>query len=184
LPVILFSASQETSATGIRDRGEVFDQQAKLRAQEVLRHVQNRHHTHVLIETIPSLDGAWIADVAQQRAKLTGDGRFYVLIAPAERDVGVVGARHGPAHRFTARQREAIRRAFLKPLRAGKPNEALDQGVRAIEATLDNPMARLSSDLRDLLISATILLSGLAALLAWQLWAKFRQHKVVAEILT
>ena len=121
------------------------------------------------IETIKSLDGAWIADVAQRRGRMAGADQLYILVAGSERDVGVIAARHGPASRLTDQQRESIRRAFLGPLQAGEADGALEQGVRAIGATLDSAAtSRPKLSGRDALISVTILVAALAVLLASQ----------------
>ena len=120
----------------IRDRAEVFGRGAKRRAREALWRVYRNHRIPVHIETIKSLDGAWIADVAGQRARAADAEQLYILVAGSERDVGVIAARHGPASRLTDQQRETIRRAFLGPLQAGETDGALEQGVRAIGTTL------------------------------------------------
>ena len=146
----------------IRDRAEVFGRGAERRAREALERVHRQHRTPVLIETVKSLDGAWIADVAGRRARMAEAEQLYILVAGSERDVGVIAARHGPASRLTDQQRETIRRAFLGPLQAGETDEALEQGVRAIGTTLDSAAAsRPKSTGRDALISVTILVAAL-----------------------
>ena len=99
------------------------------------------HRIPVLIETVKSLEGAWVADVAGQRSPTADAEQLYILVAGSEQDVGVIAARHGPASRLTDQQRESIRRAFLGPLQAGEADGALDQGVRAIAATLASAAA-------------------------------------------
>ena len=120
---------------------EVFGRGAERRAREALGRIHRQHRTPVLIETIKSLDGAWIADVARRRARMARAEQLYILVAGSERDVGVIAARHGPASRLTDQQRETIRRAFLGPLQAGEADGALEQGVRAIGTTLDSAAA-------------------------------------------
>src|SRR4051812_41954801 len=82
VPVITAAQPQEARATvEVQDRGEVFGPEAERRARDALRRVHHRHRTPVSVETIRSLDGAWIADVAQRRARMAGPDRLYVLVA-------------------------------------------------------------------------------------------------------
>src|SRR4051794_28641921 len=62
------SAGAEAAVT-IRDGGDVFGREAERRALAALRQVHRRHGTSVSIETVRSLDGARIADVAKRRAR-------------------------------------------------------------------------------------------------------------------
>jgi uncharacterized membrane protein YgcG len=115
----------------------------------------------------------WVADVARQRGRRAGADQLYVLVAGREQEVGVIAARHGPASRLTDQQRESIRRAFLGPLQAGEADGALEQGVRALAATLDSAATsgpKLSG--RDALILVTFLVAALAALLVSQTRAR------------
>src|SRR3954447_14038057 len=167
VPVITAPQPSHEAAVEVHDRTEIFSRGATRRAREDLGQVHRQHRTPVLIETINSLDGAWIADVAQRRARMARAEQLYILVAGSERDVGVVAARHGPSSRLTDQQRETIRRAFLGPLQAGEADEAIERGVRAIRTTLDSAAAsgpKFSG--RDALISLAILGAVVAVLLA------------------
>jgi len=169
VPVITAAQPSSEVTVEVRDRAGVFGRGAARRAREVLQRVHREHRFPVLVETVESLEGAWIADVAQQRGRMAGADQLYVLVAGREQEVGVVAARHGPGSRLTDQQRESIRRAFLGPLQAGEADGALEQGVRALAATLDSAATskpKLSG--RDALISVTILVAALAVLLASQ----------------
>ena len=128
-------------AVEVRDHAEVFGSDAERRAREALQRIHRLHRTSVHIETIKSLDGAWIADVAGRRARMGNSEHLYILVAGGERDVGIIAARRGPASRLTDQERGSIRRAFLGPLQAGEADEALERGVRAIGTTLDSAAA-------------------------------------------
>jgi uncharacterized membrane protein YgcG len=172
VPVITATQPSSEVTAEVRDRAEVFGRGAEQRAREALRRIHREHRIPVQIETIKSLEGAWIADVAQRRGRLAGADQLYILVAGIEQDVGVIATRRGPASRLTDQQRESIRRAFLGPLQAGEPDVALEQGVRAIAATLDSGAASGSNlNGRDALISITILVGALAVLLASRAWA-------------
>jgi hypothetical protein len=126
----------------------------------------------VHLETVKSLQGAWIADVAGQRARAAAPEQLDILLAGGERDVGLIPARHGPASRLTNQDRESIRRAFLGPLKVGQADGALEQGIQAIDTTLAAASASESKvNDRDVLISGVLLVTGLAVVLVSQTWA-------------
>lgn len=172
VPVITAAQPQETRAIlEIQDRGEVFGREAEQRARSSLREAHRRHRIPVLVETVPSLDGAWIADVAQRRARMAGRERLYILVAREERDVGVVGGRLGPASRLTDQQRETIRRAFLGPLQAGNPDGSLEQGIGALEATFATGAGGPWPGVRNALVALALVLA-LAAVIILQAWVR------------
>src|SRR3954447_3686397 len=169
VPVITAAQPPPEVTVDVRDRAGVFGRGAERRAGEVLQRVYREHRFPVLVETVESLEGAWIADVAQQRSRLAGADQLYVLVAGREQEVGVITARHGPASRLTDQQRESIRRAFLGPLQAGEADGALEQGVRALAATLDSAAtSKPTLSGRDALISVSILVAASAVLLVSQ----------------
>ncbi|QEH34720.1 hypothetical protein OJF2_32620 [Aquisphaera giovannonii] len=162
-PAVDVGSSGQAVDVEVRDRGELFGPGAGRRAREALQGIDRVHPARVLIEAIPSLDGAWIADVALRRAKDAAPDRLYVLVAGEEREVGVVAGRRGPASRLTDRQREQIRQAFLGPLRAGHPDEAFDRGILEIRATLDRAAAGTGAGAPAVLLFATTVLAVLLA---------------------
>ena len=171
VPVITAAQPSSESRVGVRDPGEVFSRDAERRAREVLARVYRRHGTPVVIETVKSLDGAWVADVARRHGRMARPQQLYILVAADERDVGVIAARLGPATRLTDQQRATIRAAFLGPLQAGDADEALVQGVRAIGTTLDAAASGPGPGGRGTQIAVAILLvAALAALVVSQAW--------------
>jgi uncharacterized membrane protein YgcG len=163
VPAITGARPTSKATVEIRDRTEVFSNEAKRRAREALWRIYRKHRTPVYIETVKSLDGAWIADVAGRRARIGKTEQLYILVAAGERDVGVIAARHGLASRLTDQERETIRRAFLGPLQAGETDEALEQGVRAIGTTLDSTLAsRQNLNGWNALVLVTIIVAALA----------------------
>jgi uncharacterized membrane protein YgcG len=157
----------------IWDRGEVFGHEAVNRAREALQGVHARHDASVLVETVQSLDGAWVADVAQRRARMSRPDQLYILVAGDEREVGVIGARRGPTSRLTDQDRETIRLAFLRPIQEGKADEAIRQGVRAIGMTLD-AAARPTPSIREFRAFGAILLTSLVILSVFRFWPRRR----------
>ena len=181
VPVITAAQPSSESTVAVRDPGEVFSLGAERRAREALARVYRVHGTPVAIESVKSLDGAWIADVARRRGRMARPQQLYVLVAADERDVGVIAARLGPATRLTDQQRETIRVAFLGPLQVGKADEALAQGVRAIGTTLDAAASRPGLGGRGTQVAVAIfLVATLAALIVSHAWARGRRSETEA----
>src|SRR4029079_7185343 len=97
VPVITAAQPSSEVTVEVRDRAGVFGRGAARRAREALRRIHRDHRMPVLVETVESLEGAWIADVAQQRGRMAGADQFYVLVAGREQEAGGIAARHGPA---------------------------------------------------------------------------------------
>src|SRR3954464_1310446 len=72
VPVITATQPSTKVTVEVRDRAGVFGRGAERRAREVLQRVHREHRFPVLVETVESLEGAWIADVAQQRRGTAG----------------------------------------------------------------------------------------------------------------
>lgn len=172
VPVITAAQPSFEEGAEVLDGGEVFSDGAERRAREALGRIHRQHRAPIRIETVKSLNGAWVADAAGRRARATGAQRLYILIAGSERDVGVIAARRGPAIRLTDQHRETIRRAFLAPLREGAGDEALDQGIRAIGVVFDDAANDRGPGAREAWAAAAIILPVLAILLAPWVWVR------------
>lgn len=172
-------------AVEVRDRAGMFGPGAERHAHDVLRRIHRERSVPVLIETIESLDGAWVADVARRRSQLAGPDRLYILLAEREREVGEIAARYGPASRLTDQQRESIRLAFREPLQAGDGDHALEQGARALVVAIDSarPFSPRFSG-RDALISVTILVAAVAILIACSTWRGFAPRRGRFDLLS
>jgi uncharacterized membrane protein YgcG len=142
----------------IQDRAEVFDLKAARQSIETSRQLNRKAQMPIRIETVRSLDGAWIADVARRKARSARAGQLYILVAADERDVGVISARQGLASRLSDQDRGRIRRAFLGPIQVGEFDQALEQGVRTIATTLESArVAQPVFDRQDAVILTAIL---------------------------
>src|SRR4051794_38097680 len=78
VPVITAAQPSSEVTVEVRDRAEVFGSGAEQRAREALQRIHREHRIPVLIETIKSLEGAWIADVAQRRGRMAGAEQLYI----------------------------------------------------------------------------------------------------------
>src|SRR3954452_23775517 len=86
VPVITAAQPSIEVMVEVRDRAGVFGSNAERQAREVLQRVHREHRFPVLIETVESLEGASISAIAQQRGRLAGADRFYVLVAGREQE--------------------------------------------------------------------------------------------------
>src|SRR4051812_44965910 len=77
VPVIAGSQPSSVVTVEIQDRGAIFGRGAERRAREDLGRVHRRHQVPALIETVKTLDGAWIADVAQRQGRRAGARHLY-----------------------------------------------------------------------------------------------------------
>jgi len=166
------SVQEFQAALEIRDSGEILGAKTVQGVRQAQRDFDRRSRVPVLVETVRTLDRAWIADVAQRRARAFESDRLYILLAGDEREVGVVGARRGPASRLTDQQRETIRRAFLEPLQIGKPDEAVERGVREIDAAFSRIMPMVMPGIRVILILGVYLVAAIALLIATRTWKR------------
>lgn len=180
VPTMTAAPSVSAVTVEVRDRAGMFDPAALQHAQDIFGRIHRERGVPVLVETIESLDGVWIADVARRRDELAGPDRLYILVAERERKVGVIAATSGPASRLTDQQRESIRQAFLGPLEAGDADGALEQGALALVAAIDSASpSRTGFSGFDAAIAATILVAAVAILIACNPrkgpWAKHRR---------
>lgn len=173
VPVISGPPPPAEARAEVRDAAEVFGSHASRQAQEDLSRIHREYHVPVRIETVKTLDGARVADVARRRARSVETRQLYILVARDERDVGVVAAREGPASRLSDQQQEQIGQAFLGPLQAGHADAALYRGLEAIGEVIESSAAarRAGLDWAGLLMT-TIVFVALAALGAFRVWAE------------
>lgn len=178
IPSILEASRTFEARPEIRDRAEVFDLKAARQLLETSRQANRKSQIPIHVETVKSLDGAWIADVARQKARTVRAGQLYVLVAVDERDVGVISAREGLASRLSDQDRGRIRRAFLGPIQVGEFDLALEQGVRTIVTTLESArVARPIFDRQDavILIAILVVLSIYPLSRLWE-WIRSRRR--------
>lgn len=158
VPGTLAASRAFEARSEIQDRAEVFDLKAARQLLETTRQAHRKTQIPIHVETVNSLDGAWIADVAREKARSARAGQLYVLVAADERDVGVISARQGLASRLSDQDRGRIRRAFLEPIQVGEFDQALEQGVRTIATTLESArVAQPVFDRQDAVILTAIL---------------------------
>src|SRR5262245_19965278 len=90
LPLVLGCGTYAPAeASAIRDRAAMFDQATVLRAEAVLNRTERETRIPVAIETVDSLNGANIDQVALAHAKRWGEPGLFVLVARREAKIEV-----------------------------------------------------------------------------------------------
>src|SRR3954462_14728019 len=79
VPVISGAPPPAEAHAPVRDTADMFVIAALKQAQEDLSRIRREYLVPVRIETVMSLDGAWIADVAWRRARSVQSGQLYIL---------------------------------------------------------------------------------------------------------
>ncbi len=101
----------------------------------VLRTIEKETQIASRIETVDSLKGELIDDVASRSARLSGIQGIYVLISRKESKIEVLVSRRFSNVLSKARI-EAIRLAFIEAFRRQEFNEGLSRGINAIQEVI------------------------------------------------
>jgi uncharacterized protein GlcG (DUF336 family) len=133
----------------VEDSARLFSADAVAKAQAHLKqaaldeaNLSSSRRVPVTIETIDSLRGDPIDEVAMQRARRAVFGGLYVLISKEDRKIEVFAPRFQEI--FPASTLRVIRDAFIEGLRGDDKDEGLRKGVEAIIRALPGPTKRES----------------------------------------
>jgi len=119
-------------ASEVRDTAGLFGAGAITAAERRLRTIEKETQVATRIETVDSLKGELIDDVASRSARLSGIQGIYVLIARKESKIEVLVSRRFSNVLSKARV-ETIRLAFIEAFRRQEFNEGLVRGVNSIQ---------------------------------------------------
>ena len=127
------------SGAEIRDEAKMFGAEAVRQARAVLEHVERDAKVPVVIETIESLEGEPLREVAMRRARRSDGQRMFFLIAREDKEI------YGPLvprellDRLPEKSRRAIREAFIEQFKKKDFDAGLSRGVAAIAEALTGP---------------------------------------------
>jgi glc operon protein GlcG len=127
--------AQETSAD-VRDVAAMFDYETVRKARAELERIERKHHVPVLIETIDTLNGEPVNDVAMRRDKEAGNKGLYILIARDNKRISNVLVPAKLASRLPEDRRAKIRDAFVAEFRKADFDAGLLGGIAEIERML------------------------------------------------
>ncbi|MEO6807677.1 MAG: heme-binding protein [Isosphaeraceae bacterium] len=136
------STAQEADAKArseIQDTAKMFDPQVVQEAQAILTKAEQTTHLPVVIETVPSLDGADIEEMAARQARKTGAQGFFVLMSKNDKKFSTLVSRRQLASRLSTAERVTIRDAFAAEFRKGNFDAGLTRGATAIAEALARP---------------------------------------------
>jgi glc operon protein GlcG len=124
-----------TPVSDVRDSAGIFGAVGVDDARTRLRELEQDVKVPTIIETVDSLRGESVDDVAVALARRSGTNGVFVLIAERETKIEVL-----PSHRLESAlpraKRGAIRSAFIENFRKKQFDDGLKQGVEAIAAAL------------------------------------------------
>ncbi len=122
-------------ASLIRDSAGLFGPGAITAAERRLRTIEKETQVATRIETVDSLKGELIGEMAARSARVSGIQGIYVLIARKESKIEVLVSRRFSNVLSKARI-EAIRLAFIEAFRRQEFNEGLTRGVNSIQEVI------------------------------------------------
>jgi len=132
----LLPAFAQESASQIRDIAGMFDLETVRKARTKLDQIERDFRVPILIETVDSLNGEPVNDVAERRDRQWGHRGIYVLMSKENRRISrvIVGGRL--ADRLPEPRLEASRNAFIADFKKADFDAGLEHGIMAIERML------------------------------------------------
>jgi hypothetical protein len=139
LAAMLGAGTSHAVASGVHDEAGFFSKSAVAKADGELSQIQAKLGLDTKIETIESLDGDRVQDVAVRHARRAGGDGIFILIAKKETKFWMIISR---AYRATLLSREpAIAKAFLSGFHQKDFDEGLLNGVATIRAEAEGAKA-------------------------------------------
>ncbi len=149
LPLLLVGgAIGSAAASSIQDNAGLFDPAAVRKAEAKLSQVENDSGVNATIETIDSLQGEPIRQVAVRQAQRTGTEGIFILIPKREHKIDVLASR-SYRRTLTGTRLDAIRDAFISGLRHGDYDAGLIQGVEKLAQEIEQAKTEHGGVLRQ-----------------------------------
>jgi len=136
-PKRLSPPEMTTVPSDVRDSAAMFSEEAVRTARETLEQLEKSTGTPVLIETVETLKGEPIEEVAARLARRSGTQGVFVLLARKESKIEVLPSRRY-AEALPRPARARVRSAFIARFRNTKYDEGLLVGIAAIKSELDD----------------------------------------------
>ena len=140
---LLSLGTSQSQAGTVHDNAGMFSREAVAKANAELSKIERNLKLDVNIETIPSLDGEQISEVALRHAKRSGSSGLFVLLA---KDDSKIWTLPSIAYEKTLAGREdTIRRAFTSEFKKQDFDGGLLSGVAAIGSEASKARAEYGS---------------------------------------
>jgi uncharacterized protein len=148
IPLAFAVTIGSAAASSIRDEAGLFSADAVRQAEARLNEIEGETKVTTTIETIPSLDGQPINQVAVGRARAVGGEGLFILIPKQEHEIWILASRHY-IKSITAAHRQAIEKAFGSSFHKGDFDAGLKAGVESIGRELTAAQAESGGHLRQ-----------------------------------
>jgi glc operon protein GlcG len=137
LAVALASGVARAQATSsVEDNAGMFSDDAIRRARAELTRLERAHGVALTVETISSLRGETIDEVAVRRAERSGHKGIFILIAEKDHKAEALASPRALFEELGKTRLNEIRDAFTAEFRKGKNDDGLSKGIQAAEKVL------------------------------------------------
>lgn len=138
--IAIIQVASEQSLAGesqVRDVAGMFDRETVRKAREQLDKIESAYHVPVVIETIDSLNGEPVNDVAERHEREGGGKAIYVLIARENRRISRVLVPERLTGRFRESRLAEVRESFINQFKKSDFDAGLERGIAAISTLLE-----------------------------------------------
>jgi len=147
LPALLLATSGPLTAAEIRDKAGLFSADVVRKAQADLDRIEREYKVPVTIETVPSLGGDPIHDVATRHAEQVGAHGLYIVIAKAETKIFAEPSK-GFKKYLPSQRLQAIVDAFMAEFKKRDFDAGLTRGVATVDSALSDARTEAGGTLR------------------------------------
>lgn len=147
LPLVLAASVSSAGAASIRDDARLFGAEAVRQAEATLSRIERENQLTTTIETVDSLDGESVDDVALRHARRSGTQGIFILIAKQEKKIDVRSSR-AYVRSFPSSRLGAIRNAFIRGFKTNDFDAGLTQGVETLATEVESARAENGGVLR------------------------------------
>ncbi len=130
------SGARGQATSGIVDGAGMFSDDALRRAKADLSRIDRAHGVAVTVETVTSLKGEAIDEVAVRQATRLGHKGIFVFIAEKEHKAEALASPRTLFEELGKTRLNEIRDAFTNEFRRGKNDDGLTKGIQAAEKVL------------------------------------------------
>ena len=137
LPLALVATMGSAIASSVKDQAGLFGAEAVRQADTELKKIERENAIAVTVETVKSLDGETVKQMARVHAQRSGTDGVYVLIAKDEHKIDVISSKAYQSSMDGNRLR-TVQTAFEAGLRSGDFDAALLSGIKAIDSEVSS----------------------------------------------
>lgn len=132
----------------VRDTAGLFGEEAVAKAKERLQQVERAYRVPVVIETLDTLGGAVLTDVATRHARREVGQGVFILLVKREAKTEMLVSREF-ASLFSSPLKETVRLAFNHQFARSRFDEGLRDGIQEIETILSQAKTEGKLPLHD-----------------------------------